>query len=138
VHKDIPPEGSECMVKYPTTKAIASLIEKLNLPQQDLYSQDWELEVVNSKRIPDFIACYESTNDIDEKFTLMIIIIGSCNDALVEGILDEAIWEKVKAYLIRDNNLHKATINYWALEDYNDLKDCFEITSRIREIKSYV
>jgi len=126
------------MVKYPTTKAIASLIEKLNLPQQDPYSQDWEFEVVNSKRILDFIACYESINDIDEKFTLMIIIVGSCNDALVEGILDEAIWEKVKAYLIRDNNLHKATINYWALEDYDELEDCFEITSRIRELKSYI
>jgi len=130
-------KGKRCMIRYPTAKAITSLIKKLNLPQQEPYSQDWEYEVANSKRILDFIECYENNNDDDEKFTLMMIIIGSCNDALIESNLNEALWERVKACLVRDNNLHKDTINYWALEDYDKLEDCFEITSRIREIKSY-
>lgn len=64
----------------------------------------------------------------------MIIIIGSCNDALIEGDLDKALWEKIKACLIKDINIHKDTIDYWALDDDDDLDDCFEITPLIREL----
>jgi len=129
-------KGERCIMRYPTAKAMTSLSEKLNLPKQTPYYQDWEYEVVDFKRIHEFIAHYENNSDDDEKFTLMIIIIASCNDALEEGGFSESVWERVKTFLIKDNNLHKDTIDYWSLESYEKLEDCFEITPLIRAIKS--
>jgi len=124
------------MRRYPTKDAIDSLIKKLGLPEAAKHSQDWEHEVADSKRILEFVLCYE--NDIldeDEKFTLMIILIDSCNEALAEeGILDETLWARVKLCLIKDEKIHKDTIDYWILHDCDDVDDWFYITPFVREI----
>ena len=52
---------------------------------------------------------------------------------LQEGI-EDIYKEQIKKFLTRDYLIHKETIEYWSLEDY-DLKDSFVITPFIREIK---
>lgn len=122
--------------RYPTEKAITSLIKKLNLPKADKYSQDWEYEVVDSKRIDEFITYYQNNlRTEDEKFTLMLIIIESCNDTLCENNLKKKTWKKVKRSLIKDYFLHNQTIDYWCCEEEKDIENCFNITPLIREIK---
>ena len=124
-------------MRYPTRKAIESLIKGLNLPELTPYCQDWEYEVSNPKRIAEFIEYYENTIvDEDEKFTLMVIIISSCNDALEEDEgLDKKLWEKIKCLLIKDRAIHKNTIDYWAIDGL-ELEDCFYITPLIRSLKT--
>lgn len=122
--------------RYPTGKAITSLIKKLNLPKRSKYSQDWEYEIADSERVDEFITYYQNNlSDEDEKFTLMLIIIESCNDAISENNLENKTWEKVKKSLMEDYYIHKQTIDYWCSEEEKDIEDCFAITPLIREIK---
>lgn len=126
--------------KYVTSESIYSLIEKLNLPEPEPFEQDWEYMVANVDRISEFLSFYEQGNlSIDEKFTLMIIIIQSCDDALWDQRFNQEIWGKIKHYLITESHIHRETILYWALlEDNRDLEDCFAITPYIREIVKVV
>lgn len=123
-------------IRYTTKETIDSLCKKLNLPKPHMYSQDWEEEVADSQRIEEFITCYKNQiTDENEKFTLMIIIINSCNDALSDGILDKGCWEEVEHALIEDYEIHKETIGYWSTDEIENDEDCFAITPLIRKIK---
>lgn len=126
-------------IRYTTKETIESLCKKLKLPKPHEYSQDWEDEVMDSQRIEEFIEYYQKeTMNEDEKFTLMVIIINSCDDALSNGSLDMESWKKVKAFLINDRDIHKETIDYWSAEEIEDVEDCFIITPLIREIKKEI
>lgn len=121
-------------INYPTKQAIESLIDKLSLPKPDEFTQDWEYEVTDVNRIAEFIRFYEmeSISDI-EKFTLMIIIIGSCNDAIEQEAFDTNLWKQVELLLIKDVDIHRNTISYWSCDD-EPLEDCYYITSLIRKM----
>lgn len=123
------------MKLYVTKDAKLSLIKKLKLP--DIESQDWEFEVSNPLRIREFINFYEISNlNIDEKFALMIIILGSINDYLEEEEISNDIWDIVSSQLLKDIRIHKNTIMYWALvdEEFNHFEDGFAITSYLRRL----
>ncbi|WP_145046595.1 hypothetical protein [Paenibacillus xylanexedens] len=121
--------------KYVTGHAVRSLCSKLNLKSQGEFTQDWEYEVADASRITEFLDAYEQYPwDVEEKFALMIIIIESCNDALVEGTCDPEIINVLKHHLILDADIHYNTLHYWALLDEPELDNCFAITPIIREI----
>ncbi len=118
--------------QYVTKEAIISLTEKLHLPQ--INSQDWEFEVGKSKKVFEYISFYENVVlNKEEKFALMIVIISSYNEALLEGIAQKELWNKIKYNILKDMDIHRNTIEYWALDD-EDLEDCFAITPLIRSI----
>lgn len=124
--------------KYVTGEAIESLVKKLSLPKPGPFTQDWEYEVVDDTRINEFLSFYESSSlNEEEKFALMIIIIGSLNDATVTGDVDESILRKAKELLLKDIAIHTNTILYWSLEN-EDLEDCFAITPFIRCVKEII
>lgn len=122
--------------KYVTWQAIHSLAQKLNLPVPGPYEQDWEYIVSDSSRIGEFLSFYETeTLTIDEKFTLMIVIISSCDDVLAVGeCLQVEIMNRIRHIINSDRNIHKHTLLYWALEDEEELENCFAITPFIREL----
>ena len=77
---------------------------------------------------------YEIGNLDDEvKFTLMILMIGYCNDMVGENNLDVYLWENVKKILIEEKELHFPTIEYWSSLD-TDLEDAWYIAPLIREL----
>ncbi len=118
-----------------TKKAIDNLIKKLKLPEYDKFSQDWEYEVANIERLEEFIEYYQNVDmDIDEKFTLMIIILESCNDAKQENKLQKETWDKVEELLIKDKIIHDSTINYWSCIENENIEDCFYITPLVRKL----
>lgn len=79
--------------------------------------------MVDDTRINEFLSFYESSSlNEEEKFALMIIIIGSLNDATVTGDVDESILRKAKELLLKDIAIHTNTILYWSLEN-EDLED---------------
>ncbi|MDQ0888777.1 hypothetical protein QFZ81_003865 [Paenibacillus sp. V4I9] len=121
--------------KYVTREAIENLVEKLSLPKPGSFTQDWEYEVADDTRIDEFLSFYESSSlNEEEKFALMIIIIGSLNDAIEKGDVDESILRKAKELLLKDISIHTNTILYWSLEN-EDLEDCFAITPFIRCVR---
>jgi len=122
--------------EYPTQKAIEKLCKDLNLQMPDAYEQDWEYVNVDETRIAEFIDYYQSgCLDNETKFTLMIIIIGSLDDALRSGNFESAQWERVKSILLKEQKLHMNTIKYWICEDEANLENCFHITPYIREVE---
>lgn len=121
-------------ILYPTKEAIDYLIEKLKLPKYDKFSQDWEYESADVNRIEEFIRFYETENlSAVEKFTLMIILISSCNDAIGQGGFSLDLWKRIEAILIRDVTIHKSTIQDWSCEE-EPLEECYSITPFIRKV----
>ena len=119
-----------------TKGAIERLSKELNLPEPGNFTQDWEYEVSDPKRIKEFVEYYiQKKLTTDEKFTLMMVIISSCNDAIIYGLFDEQLWEEVGDILLRDWEIHKETIYYWSSDEEKDIEDCFAITPLIRKIK---
>ncbi|BFT70082.1 hypothetical protein [Paenibacillus sp. P36] len=124
--------------KYVTREAIESLVKKLSLPKLEPFTQDWEYEVADDTRIDEFLSCYESlTLNEEEKFALMIVIIGSLNDAIEKEDVSDSIMRKAKELLLKDIAIHTNTILYWSLES-EDLEDCFAITPFIRCVKESI
>lgn len=118
-----------------TMKTINSLVKGLHLPVPGKFTQDWEYEVSDPKRIKEFIEYYiQKKLTTDEKFTLMMVIISSCDDAIIYGLFDEQLWKEVVDILLRDWEIHKETINYWSSDEEKDIEDCFVITPLIREV----
>jgi len=126
-------------LEYPTKESIEALCRDLNLPQPDKFSQDWEYETSDVNRIKEFIAYYRSNDLNDEtKFTLMMVIINSCNDALNEGAFDLNIWEELDSILLIDRIIHLNTIKYWICDEDDDIEDCFHITPYIRKTEARI
>ncbi|MFT9820043.1 hypothetical protein [Lysinibacillus sp. NPDC056185] len=127
--------------KYVTKSAIDGLVKKVKLPAPDEFSQDWEYEVSDSSRITEFLYAYENIElNKDEKFALMIIIISSFNDAMVEGKAEENSVILIRYHLLQDNSIHKNTIYYWSMLDEDDLENWHAVPSFMREIakKSFI
>lgn len=119
-----------------TSKAIENLCNILELPRPQGFCQDWENEVGDYSRIEEFINCYREDNlGPDEKFTLMIIIIESCNEAVEKDRLTKKRWRQVSKLLIEDMDIHKSTIEYWCVEENEDEMDGFSITPLMRRLK---
>lgn len=123
-------------IKNPTRQAIDYLTEMLNIPELDEYSQDWECEAADSSRIKDFVEFYEDKTLTNiEKYTLMLLIINSCNDAISEENFDNELWYRIQSLLSADKIIHTNIIDYWACEN-DELEDCYDITPYIRKLKS--
>ncbi|WP_052059878.1 hypothetical protein [Lysinibacillus fusiformis] len=121
--------------EYVTKSAIEGLVKKVKLPAPDEFTQDWEYEVSYSSRITEFLYAYENIElNKEEKFALMIIIISSFNDAIVEGKAEENSASLIRYHLLQDISIHKNTIYYWSMLDEDDLGNCHAVTSFIREI----
>ncbi|WP_020620884.1 hypothetical protein [Paenibacillus daejeonensis] len=121
--------------KYVTKHAIEGLVEKINLPAPDEYSQDWEYEVSDSSRLSELLSAYENIDlSTEEKFALMIVIISSFNDAIIENLTDDRSASLIKSLLLQDISIHRHTIRYWAMMEENDLENCHAVTPFIREI----
>ena len=121
--------------EYVTKSAIEGLVKKVKLPAPDEFTQDWEYEVSDSSRITEFLYAYENIElNKEEKFALMIIIISSFNDAIVEGKAEENSASLIRYHLLQDISIHKNTIYYWSMLDEEDMENCHAVTAFIKEI----
>ncbi|WP_379359863.1 MULTISPECIES: hypothetical protein [unclassified Paenibacillus] len=124
--------------KYVTREVMYKLAEKLNLPEPDEYSQDWEYEVADTSRINEFLFSYENLIlKCEEKFALMIVIISSFNDLLSEKGMEFTVWEQIKRNLVSDIEIHMNTILYWSRVE-EELEDSWHITPYMREVLNLV
>lgn len=121
--------------KYVTQTAMKGLIQKIDLPAPDEFSQDWEYEVSAAARVSEFLYAYENVElTTDEKFALMIIILSSFDDAILEGNAENNWSNLIRHYLLQDHRIHKHTILYWAMLDEEDMDNVYAVTPFMREI----
>lgn len=120
--------------KYVTKEAIEGLVTKIGVPAPDEFSQDWEYEVSDASRIEEFLFAYEHVElNEDEKFTLMIIVISSYDDALAMGNFEMEWDDTISSLLLKDINIHESTIFYWAMQNEEELENCFCVTPLMRK-----
>ncbi len=124
------------MDRYITKESIEGLIQKLELPAGDEYSQDWEYEIASSELAIKTLTAYINRDDLseDERFTLMHVVLGSVNDFVIENAGEFPLFDEFKRVLKEDYLIHESTLEYWAAWELDDLEDAFEITPIIRSI----
>lgn len=111
----------------PTQQARKSLAEKLGLAFSE-EMQDWEYEVSDYRKLPDFVAEYDKQSTSDkEKESLMEIMLDSLNDLLEESESREysKYFAEVRDRLNDFSKLHMATLSYWT-------KNKFIISEQLR------
>ncbi len=119
-----------------TKKAIESINQKLSLPFTGV-EQDWEVELANSDRVDEFVACYKSTKlSSEEKKALMSLIFASYNDFLNEREIDKSeLWFEIALLIQSDRDLFKELLSYWRLDGETSPENYFKITPLVRAIR---
>ena len=117
---------------------LEKLCQDLKVPLGN--GQDWEYELANEYRTPQWLAKYLSAylhNNYStfQKHILMNLCIDICNDLFTaDPNQNQPIIHQVLNVLYNDYAQHWQLIDYWALPD-EPLEDCFEITSEIRKLR---
>lgn len=121
--------------KYPTREAMDKFNDLLQL-HEDEYTQDWEIELADGRRLLEFIECYQKyAVSNEEKFTLMSLIIASCDDYLEDKTAILHCWQQVKALLMDNKLLFEPIIRYWSFwESGDEVEEHFNMTPLMREI----
>ena len=116
--------------RHPTAAAIAALAARFHLPNTpDM--QDWEYEVADPARLPEFLAAYRASQlNEDERFVLMMTLIQSVEEA---GDL-EAGWRDLEPLLRAEWVLHAPTVGYWCCFDEAVPSNWFKLAGRMRAL----
>ena len=117
---------------------LEKLCQDLKVPLGN--GQDWEYELANEYRTPQWLAKYlsaylDNNYSTFQKHILMNLCIDICNDLFTaDPNQNQPIIHQVLNILYNDYAQHWQLIDYWALPD-EPLEDCFEITSEIRKLR---
>ncbi|PUV26333.1 hypothetical protein [Sphingobacterium athyrii] len=111
---------------------IIALSKKLSLPYKGT-EQDWDIEMADSSRINEFIDLYHQHDlAFEERMALMSLIVASYDDYLNEHDLAvDCRWDRIKATLTKDKRYFIELIDYWSLDNEDDI---FRITPLMRTI----
>ncbi len=121
-------------MRHPTRKAIDKFNKILNLNEKpDM--QDWEIECADPSRVKEFIECYNSeTENDDERFTLMAIILGSFEEYHGTTPPSDETWQMIKKILTKDILIHKDHIEYYQFPDAKNEDEMFPISHLMRQL----
>ncbi|MCG8668043.1 MAG: hypothetical protein MI867_01415 [Pseudomonadales bacterium] len=93
------------------------LAQKLNVPlHEDM--QDWEYEVADENRIPEYLSLYNSSGcSLENKRLLMEMIVQSLEDKMQKQGFIYRQWPEIKSLIERNYGIHKETVIYWSCID---------------------
>ena len=98
--------------------------------------QDWQYEVADAARVEEFLIYYENNClSLNEKITLMELILESYNDYVTGNSENPVVSERLCQVLQKESKLFSNTIEYWSCGN-DDLEDCFAITPLVRKVKA--
>ena len=124
----------------PDTPARQSLAVRFGLPYHDGI-QDWEYEVADATRFPEFLQAYRHASLSDpERASLMEMLVQCVEDRLRIGpeqppeSLPE--WQAIAGLLRQQASLHAATIDYWSCLEEPDLSLCFAVSAPMRSLRA--
>lgn len=122
-------------LKYPSKETIYKLTKDLKLKGINEYTQDWEYEVADVTQLAEYIKYYEYSNlNVNEKTTLMRIILEAYNDYIILEETKDNYGEKIELLIKKDYSIFSEIIKYWSCGN-EKLEDCFAITPFIRSLK---
>ena len=114
------------------------LIQDLNLNPGDDYTQDWECEASDYKRVGEFLSYYKETSlQPEEKKALIEVILNSYESYVKVAGFDAAYTEEIKRILDEGHRLFLDTIEYWACLG-EEVEDSFYITPIVREVRDAI
>ncbi len=114
------------------------LCQDLKLPRGN--GQDWEYELAEEYRTPQWLAKYlsaylQNNYSIFQKQILMNLCVDICNDLFTaDRNQNQPIICQVLNVLYNDYAQHWQLIDYWAAPD-QPLEDCLKLTSEIRKLR---
>ena len=117
---------------------IDKLCQDLKLPRGN--GQDWEYELAEEYRTPQWLAKYlsaylQNNYSIFQKQILMNLCVDICNDLFTaDRNQNQPIICQVLNVLYNDYAQHWQLIDYWAAPD-QPLEDCLKLTSEIRKLR---
>ncbi len=122
------------------TPARQSLAARFGLPYHD-GMQDWEYEVADAVRFPEFLQAYRHPSLSDsERESLMEMLVQCVEDRLgaVPEQPPESLpeWQSVAGLLRQRASLHAATIDYWSCLEEPDLSLCFAVSAPMRSLRA--
>lgn len=115
-----------------TKAAQDSLAKRFGLPNHGLM-QDWEWEVADVERFDEFLSAYTSSLPVDQRFSLMEILVQCTEDCRSEPKrLD--LWSKIKPVLEQNLDIHTETILYWSRLDAEHEDEMFGVSPLMRRL----
>lgn len=123
----------EHLRRFPTAASIRSLAARLGLPDSP-GMQDWPWEVADAGRLDKLLAVYEQ-GDLteDERFTLMEIMLQSCED-LGPGLGADPRWHRVLDLLDANIELHAWSVWYWSDVENEREEDRWSVAPFLRRL----
>jgi hypothetical protein len=117
----------------PSSSARRALATKFNLPYSD-EMQDWEWEVADAARFEEFLGVYQDTDlGDDERFSLMEVLV-QCAEDVSDTPEFGVFWYALKPLLQSRFELHRSTIEYWAVLEEEDPTARFLVSEPMREL----
>lgn len=130
---------SESLSRQPTRAGREALAARLGLAI-DPSSQDWEWEVADPARFPEWLGVLrrDPLTD-DERFSLMEMLVQCvedlCSDlAPVGGAEAMPEWRAIAAELRDRPRLHASTIAYWSVLGEIDPEGLFRVSGAMRRV----
>ena len=121
--------------RHPTRAAIDSLAKRFSLPN-DPGMQDWEYQVADRARLPEFLAALEQEAFTDdERFTLSEIVMQCFEDWAEAGhpIEQSDEWQRFATLLRSRPRLHAHTLHYWSALDSTP-EDAWRVSPLVRAL----
>jgi|GEM_PF-3490686 len=111
--------------------AVNEIAFSCNLPQLGPFTQDWEFEVADSSKLNILIEKYNelATNRLRREI-LAHLLIGSYNDAIVNGTATVEIWDVIESLLIQKCHELAEILEYWACKN-DQPEDRFNVSEYV-------
>ena len=96
--------------------------------------QDWQWQVADPMRIPEFLTAYAigGLSD-DERFVLLEVLLQSFEES-PRDLERDGLWRRLLGLIDRNIELHIHSVWYWSLVDEKDPANCWKVTPFLREI----
>ena len=96
--------------------------------------EDWDIELADADRVKEFLDAYDYDLSHDIKLALMALILASYDDYIGKDKRDVSLEARIKTIIDVDKNLFIGLLKYWAVEDEQDAKKCFNLTPFVRDL----
>lgn len=97
--------------------------------------QDWEIEFSDENRVEEFFSAYVDADlSQSQKMSVMQLVLASFDELIYAGQDNEHLWQKIAAVLVKDQHIHKYTIEYWCCEGETLEENMFPTTHKIRSV----
>ncbi|QQE11617.1 hypothetical protein JD969_19365 [Planctomycetota bacterium] len=126
---------TECFIKNEVRMGLAA---KLGLMSVVDDGQVWEIGIAHQDIAVQAVEYYLNCKDLtdDEKFVLMIVILGSVDEYMIESQSEFPLMDELETVMDRDYELHARTFGEWACWECVARDEGWGVTPKVRWVVS--